>query len=190
MRSSEPCHRAVGAATSARSKPQGLVKAKSSSSHPSTPRRRPSWNEAAYVLAELAREHGPVDIGQERFERGDDAGGGDIFQVLALFDQVRPEAVLAFQGGPELGHVVLAHAGGPVEASGAVGRHPGDHQDSLGSRQPGGAGEGVGPAPGPARHQAPVGTYGLQDGGRCRRPRQLRPDPVGGSNLHSPAATW
>jgi hypothetical protein len=33
--------------TSARSKPQGLVKATSSSSHPSTHSRRPSWNEAA-----------------------------------------------------------------------------------------------------------------------------------------------
>src|SRR5262249_17476002 len=70
-----------------------------------------------HVLGELAGKHTPVDVGQHRLERSGHVGGGDIFELFAVAEEIRPQLVFALERSRELDHVLLSHAGHPVEAA-------------------------------------------------------------------------
>ena len=66
-----------------------------------------------------------------------------FLQMVAPFGDQTPQLVLALQRSPELGHVFLPHAGGPLEVVGLVGGDPGNHQHGCGCLEACGASEGM-----------------------------------------------
>jgi hypothetical protein len=107
----------------------------------------------------------------------DNVGGGDVLELFALWEEVRPQLVFALDRSGELGYVLLSHAGHPVQALYAIGGDAGDHQHRRGSAEPGPAGQGMGTTAGPASNQAALGSDRGQDGGGV------------GSRFHD-AAAW
>ena len=77
--------------------------------------------------------------------------------------------VLSSGRGGELGHVLLTHAGQPVQTRCPIGGDAGDHQHRGGGAEPGGAGQGMRATAGPARDQAALGADRGEDGGGVGR---------------------
>ena len=116
-----------------------------------------------HVLAELAGQHSPVDVGEQRLQRGGDIRGGDALELLALLAKIRPQLVFAVQRSGELGYVLLSHAGHPIETLCPVRGDASYHQHRPGGAEPGSAGQGMGTTAGPASYQAAFGADRRQD---------------------------